>query len=75
MDSCWTTEGASMDSYCTPEFARVRVASLKAKLVIYYAHSEIGVNAPCTVVPHTALALLIVLFYMEEKENSEQLLF
>ena len=64
-----------MDSYCTPEFARVRVASLKAKLVIYYAHSEIGVNAPCTVAPHTVLALLIVLVYTEEKENSEQLSF
>ena len=64
-----------MDSYCTPEFARVRVASLKAKLVIYYAHSEIGVNAPCTVAPHTVLALLIVLFYTEEKENSKQLSF
>ena len=75
MDSCWTTEGASMDSYCTPEFARVRVASLKAKLVIYYAHSEIGVNAPCTVAPHTVLALLIVLVCTEEKENSKQLSF
>ena len=65
-----------MDSYCTPEFARVRVASLKAKLVIYYAHSEIGVNAPCTVAPHTVLALLIVvLFYTEENENSKQLSF
>ena len=64
-----------MDSYCTPEFARVRVASLKAKLVIYYAHSEIGVNAPCTVAPHTVLALLIVLLCTEENEKSELLSF
>mgnify|MGYP005613816907 CR=1 FL=1 len=64
-----------MDSYCTPEFARVRVASLKAKLVIYYAHSEIGVNAPCTVAPHTVLALFIVLLYTEENKNSKQLSF
>ena len=65
-----------MDSYCTPEFAQVRVASLKAKLVIYYAHSEIGVNASCTVAPYTVLALLIViLFYTEENENGKQLSF
>ena len=64
-----------MESYCTPEFVRVRVALLKAILVIYYAHSEIGVNAPCTVAPYTVLALLIVLFYTEENENSEQLSF
>ena len=64
-----------MDSYCTPEFARVRVALLKAKLVICYAHSEIGVNAPCTVAPHMVLAFLIVLVYTEEKENNEQLSF